>query len=136
MSMFGAMSTAHSGLRVYRTWLDSTSDNLANLNTVRSTDQPAYQARYIIAESVEGGANGVGAGARVAGIAYGDVEGRLSYQPGHPLADENGLVRTPDIDMGVEMSSLLMAQRGYQANLAVVERARDAYRAALQLGRG
>jgi flagellar basal-body rod protein FlgC len=31
---------------------------------------------------------------------------------------------------------MIMAQRGYQANLAVVERATDAYRAALQLGRG
>lgn len=134
--MFGAMSTAHSGLRVYRTWLDATSDNLANLNTVRRTDEPAYQARYVIAQSVQGDARGVGAGARVAGITYGDAEGRLAYQPDHPLADADGLVRMPDIDMGVEMSSLLMAQRGYQANLAVVERARDAYRAALQLGRG
>lgn len=133
--MFGAMSTAHSGLQVYRTWLDATSDNLANLNTIRPTDQPAYQARYVVAEPVGGGTDGLGAGARVAGISYGDPDGRLSHQPGHPLADEDGMVRTPDIDMGVEMSSLLMAQRGYQANLAVVERARDAYRAALQLGR-
>lgn len=135
MSMFGAISTAHSGLRVYRSWLDATSDNLANLNTIRPTDQPAYQARYVVAESVGGDARGIGSGARVAGIEYGDIEGRLAYQPDHPLADENGMVRTPDIDMGTEMTSLIMAQRGYQANLKVVERARDAYRAALQLGR-
>ncbi|WP_370327633.1 flagellar basal body rod protein FlgC [Euzebya sp.] len=134
--MFGAITSAHSGMTVYRTWLDSTSDNIANANTIRSTDQPAYQARYVRAQAVEGGGPyGVGGGARVAGVEFGDPEGRLAYQPDHPLADENGMVRTPDIDMGVEMSSLMMAQRGYQANLAVVERARDAYRAALQLGR-
>lgn len=133
--MFGAIGTAHSGMRVYRTWLDATADNIANTNTVRPTDQPAYQARYVNVAAVGGQANGVGAGARVAGIEYGDIEGRLAYEPGHPLADENGYTRHPDIDMGVEMTSLLMAQRGYQANLAVVERARDAYRSALQLGR-
>lgn len=135
MSMFGAISSAHSGMTVYRTWLDSTSDNLANANTVRATDQPAYQARYVLAEAVQGDNNGVGGGARVSGIEYGDAEGRLAYQPDHPLADEEGMVRMPDVDLGVEMSSLMMAQRGYQANLSVVERARDAYRAALQLGR-
>ena len=44
-------------------------------------------------------------------------------------------MRLPDIDMGAQMTSLLMAQRGYQANLAVVDRAREAYLQALQLGR-
>src|SRR3712207_8293846 len=43
--------------------------------------------------------------------------------------------RYPDIDMGDQMVQLLMAQRGYQANLAVVERATSAYQAALQLGK-
>lgn len=133
--MFGAIDTAHSGLRVYRTWLDATSDNIANTNTVRSTDEPAYQARYVMVEPVKGDALGVGAGARVYGIDYSDAEGNLAYRPDHPLADEDGMVRMPDIDMAVEMSSMMLAQRGYQANLAVVERARDAYMAALQLGK-
>jgi flagellar basal-body rod protein FlgC len=133
--VFGAISTAHSGMRVYRTWLDATSDNIANTNTIRGMDQPAYQARQIVAQAVPGDGRGIGGGARVARIEYGNAEGRIAYQPDHPLADENGLVRTPDVDMAVEMTSLIMAQRGYQANLKVVERARDAYRAALALGR-
>ena len=33
-------------------------------------------------------------------------------------------MRYPDIDLGDQMSQLIMAQRGYQANLAVVDRAR------------
>ncbi len=127
--MFSAINAAHSGLTVYRTWMDAISDNVANVNTIRPTDQPAYQARYVVAEPVPG------QGARVAGVEFGDPEGRLAYMPDHPLADENGLVRTPNVDMAVEMTSLIMAQRGYQANLSVVERARDAYQAALNLGK-
>ena len=53
-----------------------------------------------------------------------------------PLADDDGYVKYPDIDLGDQMSQMIMAQRGYQANLAVVERATEAYRAALQLGKG
>jgi flagellar basal-body rod protein FlgC len=128
--VFNAISTAHSGLRVHRTWLDATSDNIANVNTVASTAGPAYQARRVIAAPIAGG------GAEVTGIEFTRAEGRLAHQPDHPLADADGMVRMPDVDLGVEMTSLMMAQRGYQANLAVVERARDAYRAALQLGRG
>ncbi len=133
--MFNAISTAHSGLRTYRTWLDATSDNIANANTITGTDEDAFQARRVLARAIRGDSNGVGGGIEVTGIEFSSPEGRLAYQPEHPLADEDGMVRTPDMDMGIEMTSLMMAQRGYQANLAVVERARDAYRAALQLGR-
>ncbi len=131
MAIFGAIGVAGSGMTVYRTWLDAISDNLANLNTVRSTDEAAFQARYVVAESVQGGDGG----ARVSGVLFGNAEGRLVYEPTNPLADEEGYVRYPDIDMSSQMTQLIMAQRGYQANAAVVDRAREAYNAALQIGR-
>ena len=77
---------------------------------------------------------GIG-GAQVAGLELGSPEGRLVYDPTHPYADEGGYVRMPDIDLGSQMSQMIMAQRGYQANLAVVDRAKDAYQAALQIGK-
>lgn len=46
-----------------------------------------------------------------------------------------GLVRRPDIDMAGQMTALLMAQRGYQANTAVINRAREAYEAAIAIGK-
>ena len=60
----------------------------------------------------------------------------MVHEPSHPLADAQGYVRYPDIDLGDQMGQLIMAQRGYQANLSMAERARDAYQAALQMGRG
>jgi flagellar basal-body rod protein FlgC len=57
------------------------------------------------------------------------------HQPDHPLADEDGYVRLPDIDLGDQMSQLILAQRGYQASAAIVDRARNTYEAALQIGR-
>ncbi len=138
MAIFGALATSSTGLRTYRTWLDAVSDNIANLSTVRPTNSPAFQARFVVAEAVDygrAGQPGIGGGSRVAGIDYGDPNGRLVYQPDHPYADERGYVRYPDIDLSTQMTNLLLAQRGYQANLAVVERATQAYQAALGLGR-
>ena len=65
----------------------------------------------------------------------GDPKGRLVYDPQNPLADKQGMVRMPDIDLGSQMAQLIMAQRGYEANLAVVDRAKSAYEAAIQLGK-
>ena len=132
MGTFDAIGIAGSGMSVYRTWLDAISDNLANLNTVRSTDEEAFRARYVHASSVE---YGEPAGARVDGVALGSAEGRLTYEPTNPLADEQGYVRYPDIDLSSQMTYLIMAQRAYQANAAVVDRAKESYQAALQIGR-
>jgi flagellar basal-body rod protein FlgC len=127
---FDAIGIAGTGLTLHRKWLDAVADNMANINTVKSTDGSAFQARYVVAQEGEGNS-----GAYVAGAAFGDAAGRLSYQPDHPLADKDGYVRLPDIDMATQMGQLIMAQRGYQANAAVVDRAKTSYEAALQIGR-
>jgi flagellar basal-body rod protein FlgC len=132
MAMFAAFDVAGSGLRVTRKWLDAVSDNIANLNTVSPTSGRAFQARMVVAQAENyGGAGGV----RVAGAAFGDPQGRVVHQPDHPLADEGGYVRVPDIDLGDQMTQMMIAQRGYQANLSVVKTAQDAYTSALQLGK-
>ncbi len=132
--MFDALNISGTGLYAHRKWLDAVSDNIANINTVSSTDGEAFKERFVVAQAVDYG-SGEG-GVRVAGAKFGDGEGRLVYEPTHPLADAEGYVRYPDIDLGEQMTQLIMAQRGYQANIASIERATDAYRAALNLGKG
>ena len=135
MSMFSSLSVSASGMDVYQTWIDAISDNIANVNTVRATDDEAFRRRMVVAQSVGGEGGQVGDGARVAGIRLGDAVGQLRHDPEHPLADEDGLVRAPDMDLGQQMSHLIVAQRSFQANVSVFERARDAYQRALEIGR-
>ena len=132
--MFESLSISGSGMEVHKYWMDAISDNIANVNTVRPTSEDAFQARYVVAQSVEDG--GVGAGVRVAGVELGNAVGRLVNDPTNPLADAQGLVRQPDIDLGEQMTTMIMAQRGYQANISNLDRVRAAYQAAVQMGRG
>jgi flagellar basal-body rod protein FlgC len=127
---FDAIGIAGTGLTLHRKWLDAISDNMANINTAKPTSGAAFQARYIVAQEGEGVT-----GAYVAGAAFGSAEGRMVYEPDNPVADANGYVRYPDIDLSSQMGSLIMAQRGYQANAAVVDRAKETYQAALEIGR-
>ncbi len=127
---FDAIGIAGSALTVHRKWLDAVSDNLANMNNASATSGPAFQARYV--EATEGAE---GSGVYVKSTQLGDAAGRIVYQPDHPLADANGNVKYPDIDMAEQMGALIVAQRGYQANAQVVDRARETYMAALEIGR-
>ena len=127
---FDAIGIAGSALTVHRKWLDAVSDNLANLNNASRTHGPAFQAKYD--EAAEGAE---GTGVYVKSTQLGNGEGRIVYQPDHPLADADGNVKYPDIDMAEQMGALIIAQRGYQANAQVVDRARESYLAALEIGR-
>ncbi|MBB6404492.1 flagellar basal body rod protein FlgC [Arthrobacter sp. AZCC_0090] len=127
---FDAIGIAGSALTVHRKWLDAVSDNLANMNTATRSSGKAFQARYI--EAAEGSD---GTGVYVKSTPQGNATGRLVYQPDHPLADAQGYVRYPDIDLAEQMGSLIVAQRGYQANAQVVDRARETYLAALEIGK-
>lgn len=128
--MADAIGIASTALTLHRKWLDAVSDNLANANTATATNGEAFRAHYVLAEAGEGNT-----GVYVAGTALGKAEGRMVYEPDHPLADAEGYVRYPDIDLASQMGQLIMAQRGYQANAAVVDRAKTMYEAGLQIGK-
>ena len=134
MAIFDTLGISGSGLMTHRKWLDAVSDNISNVNTVTRTNEDAFRERFVVAQSVDYG-SGEG-GVRVARAEFGSGEGRMVHEPNHPLADAEGYVKYPDVDLGDQMTQMLMAQRGYQANLAVVERATNMYQAALQLGKG
>lgn len=129
MGAFDALGIAGSGLRTHQTWLDALGSNIANSNTMRATTDSAFQAEMVIVSTRTEG------GVRVSGTALSDAEGVLVHDPGHPLADEEGYVRAPAMDMASQMSQLIMAQRGFQASSQVVSFAQDTYTTAIGIGR-
>jgi flagellar basal-body rod protein FlgC len=130
MGAFDMLRIANSSLGMHQTWLDALAHNISNANTVTATGQTAFQAQMVVATArPEGGVD-------VAGIELGDAEGLLVHSPDHPLADADGMVRMPAMDMSVQMTSLVQAQRGFQASVQVTKTAQDTYNAALQIGQG
>lgn len=129
MGAFDMLQIAGTSLGMHQTWLDALGHNIANANTVKGTDEEAFRAQMVVARTRPDG------GVRVSEIQSGNAEGRITYSPDHPLADENGNVRMPDMDMSSQMTQLVMAQRGFQASVQVTKNAQDTYNAALQIGR-
>jgi flagellar basal-body rod protein FlgC len=134
--MFPVFAIAGSALSTHRIWMNAIADNLANVNTVRRTSEPAYQERFIVAQELPnrpGDPVGVGGGVAPVSVELGDPKGITYYDPSSPLADKNGLVKRPDMNLADQMTNLILAQRAYQLNLAVVDRAKDSYSAAIAI---
>jgi flagellar basal-body rod protein FlgC len=127
--MFGALDAAATGVSLGKTWMDVTADNVANVNTVRPAGQAPFRATMVVAESLPG-TQGVAVQRLVEQAGPPDVV----YDPENPLADKAGFVTRPKVDLTEEMTNMLMAERLYQANLSVMQQAKDSYQQALRLG--
>ena len=134
--MFNALDVSTSGLIAQRARLDAISSNIANLSTTRNErgEREAYIPRYVTFQTDDQvSTSGGGSGVRVASIEYAQVEPKIKYEPGHPDADENGYVAYPNIDMTTEFVDALEATRAYEANIGVMEIAKDLGQRMLQI---
>ncbi len=154
--IFSTFQTASQGLAVQREKITVASRNIANANTsasegsdkayrpqtVRSTGPELSDFKKVLLESVSSAnlqrpsAEGSLEEERGLGPEFEVVENekfRFEYDPNHPDADENGMVRYPDIDLIREMTQLISANRLYEANLSSIEAEKEIIRRSLDI---
>lgn len=135
MSIFHSLDVANTGVRMASTWLDVLAHNIANVNTVTNPDEEPFRAQLVHAEESLGGTGGPGEGVRVTDLPRAQGDPPLAYDPLHPLADEDGLVALPVVDLAGALTDLVLATRTYQVNVGVIESSKEAYETAMRLGR-
>jgi flagellar basal-body rod protein FlgC len=135
LGTFGTIDVATTGVTFGRYWLDTIAHNLANVNTVNPAGQEPFRARYLRAEARMGDAGEPGEGVQLKEITSAQGDAPISYDPQNPLADANGYVTHALVDVAGNMSDLILAQRSYTMNIRVVQAAKEAYDAALKIGR-
>jgi len=129
---FSSIDIGRTGVGFSHAWMDTIAHNIANVNTVTPGGEEPFRAQMIVAQEIT--EDGTGGGVAVGGMRESDEDGAQVYDPGHPLADANGNVTTPSVDLAAQMADLMVANRSYQANLRTIQSAREAYEAALRLG--
>lgn len=157
-----AFQTAAKGLAVQRERINVASRNIANVNTssvegsgkgyrpqsVRSSSPQPTKFKQVLSKSV-GSLNKtreqhlspkrpgeINSGNESLGPNYTIAEHdnyRYEYEPNHPDANEEGMVRYPDIDMVEEMTRIVSANRMYEANLSSIEAEKEIMRRALKI---
>jgi len=144
MDYFSAMDISATGLDLERTRLDLIALNIANATTTNSNPNNVYRPLNVIASpkaaSFETQLDGQlkqlpYSGVEITSIDYSRSEPRKVLSPGHPHADKDGFVFSPDINLTVEMLDLISARRGYEANLKVISAAKTMNERALEIGK-
>ncbi len=135
MSIFGAMDIAATGIRLGQVWMDTVAHNVANVNTVTRTDEEPFRAQLVVAEESTRVPGAPGNGVRVKAITRLEGDAPIVQDPLNPLADEDGNVQLPLVDLPGQLADLVLASRSYQVNVSVLQQSQAAYEAAMRLGR-
>jgi flagellar basal-body rod protein FlgC len=140
IQLIPGLSSTAAALNAERTRIEVVTQNLANAHVTRGPDGKPYQRRVVVFENCLQNAQEVLSGAstpavRVASIKPDSRPPLEAYQPGHPDADERGVVAMPNINIHEEMADMIVASRAYEANLAVVKNARNMALQTLAIGK-
>jgi flagellar basal-body rod protein FlgC len=127
MSVEATIGIANSALTAQSQRITLIAQNLANADSVNSPDGGPYQRRIPVFEPEEigDGANG-GTGVKLAAVVKDNAPPHEVFDPSNPFADENGVVKEPNVDPVYEMVDMMQAARSYQANLSVIQSAHSA----------
>jgi flagellar basal-body rod protein FlgC len=134
MSSFKIFDIAGSGMSAQSVRLNTVASNLANADSVSGDPNTVYQARHPVFKAIMGGTDPSTAQVSVSGIAQSQTAPETRYDPGNPLADAQGNVYAPNVNVVEEMADMISASRSYQNNVEVLNTSRDMMLATLKLG--
>ncbi|MGG5817952.1 flagellar basal body rod protein FlgC [Falsiroseomonas sp. HW251] len=119
-----ALRISAAGMAAQATRLRVVAENLANRDsTGESPGADPYRRRTVTFANTMDRMLGAQTVA-VAGIGTQPGDFPTRYEPGHPAADAEGYVKTPNVDSLIEVMDMREAQRSYSANLSVLETTR------------
>jgi len=139
MSLLDVFDIAGSAMSSESVRLNVTASNLANAQSVGPDEASTYHALQpvfsAVMQSLRGGVDSAsGVGVKVDGIVESKAPLEQRYQPEHPMANEEGYVYVPNVNMIDEMSNMISASRSYQSNVEVLNTSKQLLLATLRLG--
>ncbi len=144
MPLSNIFDIAGSGMNAQTLRLNTTASNIANANSASSSSDQVYRGRHpvfaavqenILAENYGFGVLGQQAvGVSVEGIVESDAPLERRHEPNHPMADEDGYVYYPNVNVVEEMTNMISASRSFQVNVEIMNTAKHMVQRVLTLG--
>ncbi|MBL4814233.1 flagellar basal body rod protein FlgC [Shewanella sp.] len=138
MSLFNIFNVAGSGMSAQSIRLNTTASNIANADSVSSSVDKTYRARHPIFEAEMAKASyqqQSSPSVVVKGIVESDAPLLKEYSPNHPMADGDGFIYKPNVNVMEEMANMISASRSYQMNVQVAEAAKSMLQQTLRIGK-
>ena len=135
MGLLANFSIAGSAVSAQSVRLNTIASNLANVETVASSEAEAYRSRQPVFQAMmEHQQRPAEVGVRIDGIIESQTPVSRRYEPGHPLADEEGFIFASNVNPVEEMANMISASRSFQNNLEILNTSRDLLLRAMSLG--
>ena len=139
MSLFKVFDISGSAMSAQSVRLNTTASNLANADSVSSSINETYRARKpVFAADLDQALSDrqESVGVKVMGIVETDKPLLKEFHPDHPMADQDGFIYKPNVNVVEEMTDMLSASRNYQTNVQVADAAKQMLQQTLRLGKG
>ena len=133
MSMLNVFQVAGSALHAQSTRLNTTASNLANADSVVSSNGQPYRAKQVVFAATPMG-NPAAQGVRVTQVVESAAPLRMVYDPKSPAANADGYVAMPNVKVVEEMTNMISASRAYQTNADVMGTAKSLLEKTLTIG--
>ncbi len=146
MSLMSIFDISGSAMSAQSVRLNTTASNMANANSAAGSPDQVYRARHPVFASIAAellgdadanafaGEQGMGLGVQVMGILESEAPHQERYEPEHPLADANGYVYYPNVNIVEEMANMISSSRAFQTNVDVMNAAKTMMQRVLSMG--
>lgn len=139
MGLFNVMQISSTGMEAENVRLNTTASNIANANSVSSSYEETYRSRHpVFASALQDAmsSQSKGVGVQVKGIVESDAPLNVEYSPNNPMADAEGYIYKPNVNIVEEMANMMSASKAYETNVQVADTTKRIFRRVLQLGQG
>jgi flagellar basal-body rod protein FlgC len=133
-SSFRIFDIAGSALSAQSVRLNTVASNLANADSVTGDPNSVYKARLPVFKAAPVAGSKDAAGVQVLGVVENQSAAAKRFEPGNPVADADGYVYAPNVNVVEEMTNMISASRSYQNNVDIMNTAKDLAIKTLSLG--
>lgn len=135
MGLLANFNISGSAISAQSLRLNTVASNLANVETLASSEAAAYRSRQPVFQAlIDDAARPGEVGVKMLGIVENQRGVERRYDPGHALADAEGYIFGSNVNPVEEMANMISASRAYQNNVEVMNTSRDLLLRVLSLG--
>ncbi|VAW83365.1 Flagellar basal-body rod protein FlgC [hydrothermal vent metagenome] len=136
MGLFNIFNISGSAMSAESIRLNTIASNLANSQSIGSSENTTYRAKSPVFSAMMKSMQGdkLSYGVEVKGIVDSKAPLETRYQPEHPMANEDGFIFMPNVNVVDEMANMISASRAYQSNVEVLNTSKQLMMATLRLG--
>ncbi|WP_127470434.1 flagellar basal body rod protein FlgC [Thiomicrorhabdus aquaedulcis] len=136
MSMFNILDISATGLHAQTVRLNTIASNMANVDSVSSNKEDTYRSKQPIFQTILNGAkNEPTGGVRIKEIVENQEPLKMEYSPNHPMANGDGYIFKPNVNIVEEMANMMSASRSYETNIEVMNTSKQLLLRTIQLGK-